>query len=326
MYQPPFSISNSMLNRVITITEKIGKISFYGSLERMPILRRNNKIKSIHSSLAIEANSLSIDQTRDVINGKIVIGPQKEIQEVKNAYKAYEAIDQYDGYSEKDLKKAHATLMNLVDLEAGEYRNHGEGVFDGKKVIFVAPPENMVPSLLKDLFSWLKSDKETSLLLKSCIFHYEFVFIHPFSDGNGRTARLWQNVLLSKWNKTFEYIPIESEIKKYQSEYYQVISECHKHGDSNLFIEFMLKMIDTTLDEILISVEKESKSISSNVNRLLDIMEFDTPLSANEIMDKLGIKSKETLRKSYIGPALKNGLLKMTLPEKPNSKNQKYYK
>lgn len=326
MYKPPFSITNFMLNEALSITDKIGKISFYDSLERMPILRRNNQINSIHSSLAIEANSLSIDQTRDVINGKAVVGPQREIQEVKNAYKAYESIDEYNAYSEMDLKKAHHTLMDSIDPEAGEYRNHGEGVFDGEQVVFVAPPENLVPTLMKDLFSWLRKDKETSLLLKSCIFHYEFVFIHPFSDGNGRTARLWQNVLLSKWNKVFEYIPIESKIKKYQNEYYKAISTCHKNGNSNAFIEFMLKMIDLTLDEVLATSKKESRSISDNVNRLLGVMEYDSPLSANEIMARLGVKSKETLRKSYINPAIKNGLLKMTLPEKPNSKNQKYYK
>lgn len=326
MYKPSFSITNFMLNEALSITHKIGKISFYDSLERMPILRRNNQINSIHSSLAIEANSLSIDQTRDVINGKAVVGPQREIQEVKNAYKAYESIGEYDAYSEMDLKKAHHTLMKSIDSEAGEYRNHGEGVFDGEQVVFVAPPENLVPTLMEDLFSWLRKDKETPLLLKSCIFHYEFVFIHPFSNGNGRTARLWQNVLLSKWNKVFEYIPIESKIKKYQNDYYKAISTCHKNGNPNAFIEFMLKTIDLTLDEVLATSKKESRSISDNVNRLLDVMEYDSPLSANEIMTRLGVKSKETLRKSYINPAIKNGLLKMTLPEKPNSKNQKYYK
>ncbi len=326
MYKPPFSISNSMMSEALSIADKISKISFYGSLDRMPILRRNNAIKSIHSSLAIEANSLSLNQVRDVLNGKTVIGPLKEIQEVKNAYKAYERIGEFDGYNEKDLKTAHGILMNLIGDDAGEYRNHGEGIFDGEKVIFMAPPERMVPSLMADLFSWLKNDNETPILLKSCIFHYEFVFIHPFSDGNGRTARLWQNVLLSKWNKLFKYVPIETEIKKYQSEYYQAIETCHKNGSSNAFIEFILKMINATLDEVLVSCENESKGISDSVNRLLRVMKFDIPLSANEIMQRLGIKSKETLRKSYLGPAIRNGLVKMTIPEKPNSKNQKYYK
>lgn len=326
MYKPPFSITNKMLLRSIAITEKLGKITSFQSLKRMPTLGRNNKIKSIHSSLGIEANSLSIDQVRDVIAGKTVIGSQKEVQEVKNAYRAYDMIGDFDGYREHDLLKAQGILTNLIEDESGKYRNHAEGVFDGNKVIFVAPPEKLVPGLMKDLFDWLNNDEETPILIKSCVFHYEFVFIHPFGDGNGRTVRLWQNVLLTKWNPIFEYIPIESQIQKYQSEYYKKISDCHKNGNSDVFIEFMLEVIDETLDDVLINVARESKNISEQVNRLLDVMEPDIPLSANEIMGRLGIKSKETLRASYLNPAIENGLIKMTLPNKQNSKNQKYVK
>ncbi len=326
MYKPPFTISNSMLNKTISITEKLSKIISYNSLKRMPTLRRNNKIKSIHSSLMIEANSLSLNQVRDVIDGKFVIGPINEIQEVKNAYKAYSMIDKFDGYNQKDLLKAHSILTNLIEDDAGKYRNHAEGVFDGNQVIFMAPPANLVTTLMNDLFSWLKEDEQTHILIKSCVFHYEFVFIHPFSDGNGRTVRLWQNVLLIKWSPIFEYIPLESQIQKYQNEYYDTISECHTKGNSNLFIEFMLKMIDEVLDEVLINVNKEANNISDQVNHLLQIMEIDTPISANEIMKRLNIKSKETLRNSYLNPAIENGLIKMTIPDKPNSKNQKYIK
>lgn len=326
MYKPPFNITNEMLMTTISITEKIGKIEAYESLKRMPVLRRNNKIKSIHSSLVIEANSLSLDEVRDVIAGKTVIGPQKEIQEVKNAYDAYEMINKFDGYSEKDLLKAHGIMTYLIENESGKYRNHAEGVFDGKKVIFIAPPHELVPNLMSDLFYWLKNDNDVPILIKSCIFHYEFVFIHPFGDGNGRTARLWQNVLLTKWNPIFEYIPIESKIQKYQNEYYDSIAMCHKNGNSNAFIEFMLKMIDETLDEVIQGVKRESKNISDQVNKLLEIMDLDIPISANEIMKRLGIKSKETLRGSYLNPAIENGLIRMTIPDKPNSKNQKYIK
>lgn len=326
MYKPSFTISNPVLSRAISIAEKLGKIETYHSLRRMPILRRNNRIRSIHSSLAIEANSLSLDEVRDVISGKIVIGPQKEIQEVKNAYQAYELIKEFNPYRIDDLLKAHAILTNLTIEDNGKYRNHAEGVFDGNKVIFVAPPAEMVPQLMNDLFYWLNTDKDVPMLIKSCVFHYEMVFIHPFSDGNGRTVRLWQNVLLTQWNPIFEYIPIESMIQKHQNEYYDSIALCHKNGNSNVFIEFMLKMIDETLEEALNNIRKESKNISDQVNRLLEIMEYDIPLSANEIMDRLGIKSKETLRASYLNPALENGLIKMTIPDKPNSKNQKYIK
>lgn len=326
MDKPPFNITNNMLSLVISITEKVTNIDSYQSLKRMPILRRNNRIRSIHSSLIIEANSLSISQVKDVILGKTVVGPQKEIQEVKNAYKAYELIDEYDAFNEGDLLKANYILTEFLIDRPGKYRNHAEGVFDGDNVIFVAPSENMVPTLMNNLFEWLKDDKETPLVIKSCIFHYEFVFIHPFSDGNGRTARLWQNVILTKWNPIFEYIPIESRIQKYQSDYYDIIDKCNRNGDSTLFIEFMLKMIDETLSEVLLSIEKEKRNISDLVNKLLDVMEDDIPYSAYELMNRLGIKSKETLRGSYLNPAIENGLVRMTLPEKPNSKNQKYIK
>lgn len=326
MYKPPFSITNKMLSLCIAITEKIGKINTYQSLKRMPILRRNNKIKSIHSSLAIEANSLSLNQVKDVIDGKIVVGPQKEIQEVKNAYKVYSMISELDCYSENDLIRAHGILTYLTDEESGMYRNHGEGVFDGNRVIFVAPPESMVASLMSDLFFWLKNDNETPMLIKSCVFHYEFVFIHPFADGNGRIARLWQNILLSEWNKLFEFIPIESQIHKFQQIYYEKIAICHSNGNSNEFIEFMLMMISETLDNVITSVEKESKNISDQVNRLLELMEYGIPYSANDLMGQLEIKSKETLRGTYLNPAIENGLISMTIPDKPNSKNQRYIK
>lgn len=326
MYKPPFEITNKMLTLSISITEKVGKINSFNSLKRMPILRRNNKIKSIHSSLAIEANSLSLNQVKDVIEGKVVLGPLKEIQEVKNAYNAYSNITNFDGYSEQDLLKAHFLLTNSVCDLPGKYRNHGEGVFDGSKVIFVAPPHDLVPSLMKDLFKWLKNDEETPMLIKSCIFHYEFVFIHPFSDGNGRLARLWQNILLCKWKPIFEYIPIESFIQKYQQEYYNKIALCHSIGKSNDFIEFMLTIIDSTLDDILFNIQRECENISDQVNKLLSVLEDDIPYSANEIMKRLNIKSKETLRNTYLNPAIENGLIRMTIIDKPNSKNQKYIK
>ena len=326
MYKPPFNITNKMLSLCISITEKIGKINSYQSLKRMPILRKNNKIKSIHSSLAIEANSLSLSQVKDVIAGKLVLGPQNEIQEVKNAYKVYSMMNDLDCFKEKDLLKAHGVLTHSVNEESGIYRNHGEGVFDGDKVVFVAPPENMVPGLMIDLFEWLNNDNETPILIKSCVFHYEFVFIHPFGDGNGRMARLWQNLILSKWNKLFEFMPLESQIYKYQNDYYKAIEICHKNGNSDKFVEFMLMKIDETLDEVMLSVEIESRNISDQVNKLLDVMEMDIPYSANELMLRVGIKSKETLRGSYLNPAIDNGLITMTLPDKPNSKNQRYIK
>ena len=324
MYKPPFTITERMLTLCISITEKLGQICNFQSLKKMPILRRNKRIESIHSSLAIEANSLSLEQVKDVIDGKTVIGPIKEIQEVKNAYSLYNMFNNLDCFSENDLLKAHGILTYLLDDESGKYRSHGEGVFNGDKVIFVAPSEKMVPTLMKQLFDWLKNDLDTPLIIKSCVFHYEFVFIHPFGDGNGRTARFWQNLILSKWNNIFEFVPLESQIYKYQTEYYAKIDICNKKGNSNEFIEFILLMLDEVLSNIISLSHNESRHISDQINKLLTVMEKDIPYSANELLILLNIKSKETLRNSYLNPALENGLIRMTLPDKPNSKNQKY--
>lgn len=326
-YIPPYEISNKMIDYVAKIMEKIGKMDNFTNLNRMPILRRNNRINSIHSSLAIEANSLTINQVKDVINGKLVIGTQKEIQEVKNAYNAYEKINEINPYSIKDLKKLHGVMTFLTVDESGEFRKGNEGVFDGDKCIFMAPKPEFIDSLMNQLFNWMKISKDkVHPLILSSIFHYEFVFIHPFSDGNGRMARLWQNILLSQWKEIFEYVPIESQIKKYQDKYYKIINNSNKNGNSNEFIEFMLQMIDEVLEQLLETMNKEISHISIYVSKLLDIMDYNVPISSNEIMEKLGIKSKETLRANYIDPAIENGLIKMTLPDKPTSKNQKYYR
>ena len=308
--------------------EKIGKIDNYTNLEKMPNLRRNNKIKSIHSSLAIEANSLSLDQVKAVIAGKAVLGPKKEIQEVLNAYKAYEMINKVNPYSITDLKKVHGIMTYKTIELAGIFRTGNEGVFDGNgNCIHVCPPPEQVDYLMKELFNWMKKNKDAiHPLILSSIFHYEFVFIHPFSDGNGRMARLWQNVILTNWKSFFEYLPIESQIKKYQEEYYTAISNCHKAANSNEFIEFMLKMINEVLSELVETATTPLTEKSINISKLLSVMEYGIPMTANQIMEKLEIKSKETLRTAYLDPAIEEKLVELTIPEKPTSKNQMYYK
>lgn len=327
-YVPPFTITNKMLDYVSNIMEKVGKLDNYTSFNKMPVLRKNNRIKSIHSSLAIEANSLSLEQVKDVIAGRTVIGPQKEIQEVKNAYNAYEMISNIDAYSIKDLKKIHGVMTYLTVDESEKFRKGNEGVFDEKgNCIHVCPPPEQVAELMKQLFDWMKKNKEEiHPLILSSIFHYEFVFIHPFSDGNGRTARLWQNIILSKWKKVFEYLPLESQIHKFQDDYYKSINNCNHSGESTEFIEFMLKMIDEVLDETIRTSLTPITEIGININKLLSVMEYNVPMTANEIMDKLGIKSKETLRSTYLDPAIKEGVVALTIPDKPTSKNQMYYK
>lgn len=327
-YIPPFEISNEMLKIVSDIMEKIGKLDSFTNLDKSPYLRKQTKINSVHSSVAIENNPLSLEQVKDVINGKLVIGEQKDIQEVKNAYKAYEMLKDINPYSIDDLKKVHGVMTFLVEEVSGEFRTSSEGVFDDNgNCIFVCPPGDRVNSLMNDLFEWLNENKDTiHPLILSSIFHYEFVFIHPFTNGNGRTVRLWQNSILYKWKDIFEYLPIESKIHKYQDEYYDSIAKCHKNANSNVFIEFMLKMIDETLDEAISTSHLPITNETININKLLDVMESGKPMTATEIMEKLGIKSKETLRGQYLDPAIKQGLVSLTIPDKPTSKNQMYYK
>lgn len=321
-YIPPFKINNNMLSLVSDIMEKIGKLNSL-NLDKNSRLRKQNRINSIHSSLAIENNKLSYDQVMDVINDKFVIGPQKEIQEVKNAYNAYQMLTKVDPYSIEDLKKVHGVMTFLTIEESGEFRKGPEGVFDGEKCIFICPPADRVTELMNNLFNWMKENNDIHPLILSSIFHYEFVFIHPFSDGNGRIARLWQNIILYNWKNIFEYLPIESRIYKYQEEYYEAIAKCHVNGDSNVFIEFMLKMISESLDEVSI-IPIDNNTI--NINNLLDVMEVNKPMTSKEIMKKLKIKSKETLRNNYLDPAIDTGYVKLTIPDKPTIKNQMYYK
>lgn len=326
-YTPPFNITNRMITLVSSISEKVGKISVTSNMQAKPHLRKNNLIKSIHSSLKIEANSLSIGQMRDVINGKSVLGEKKEIQEVKNAYDAYEKLLQINPYNINELKNLHGIMTKYLVDESGKFRKGEEGVFSGDKCIFMAPPARMVPKLMSNLFDWLsRSKEEVHPLIMSAVFHYEFVFIHPFSDGNGRMARLWHSAFLTKWNPIFEYIPIESQIEKFQDEYYNAIAKCHTEGSSNTFILFILEQIDKILDEILIEISSSYENISEYVKRLLDVMEYDMPYTLMALMELLGLKSKETIRRHYIHPALKLNLIQMTIPDKPQSRNQRYVK
>lgn len=326
-YRPPFTITNKMLSYVSSISEKIGRISAIGNLESKPHLRKNNRIKSIHSSLKIEANSLTLGQVRDVINGKTVLGEQKEIQEVKNAYAAYEHLAEINPYDIRHLKQFHGIMTKYLVEESGEFRSGEEGVFNGEQCIFMAPPARFVPQLMNDLFTWMKEARnDVHPLILSSVFHYEFVFIHPFADGNGRMARLWHTAILSKWKPVFEYIPIESRIEKFQDEYYDAIAQCHVAGESTIFVEFMLSQIDKILDDISIQINGENEYLPETVQKLLEVMEYEIPYTGNALMEKLGLKAKEGFRRNYLHPAIEMNLIRMTIPDKPNSRNQRYVK
>ena len=326
-YQPPFTITNEILSYVSSISEKIGRMTATGHPEAKPHLRKNNRIRSIHSSLKIEANSLSLGQVRDVINGKSVFGERKEIREVKNAYAAYELFSEIDPYCIEDLKKFHGIMTKYVVEESGDFRRGEEGVFNGDQCVFMAPPAQLVPQLMDHLFHWMKEKRGLiHPLILSSVFHYEFVFIHPFSDGNGRMARLWHSAILAEWKPIFEYIPIESQIEKFQDEYYDAIAKCHVEGASTTFIEFMLTQIDKILDDISVQIREDNEQLPEYIRKLLDVMEYDIPYASKALMEKMGLKSKEGFRRNYLRPAMEMGLIRMTIPEKPNSRNQRYVK
>ena len=285
---PPYNITDKMLDYVSKIMKKIGQID-YINLNKKPELRKQNRINSIHSSLAIENNELSLNQVKDIINGKPVIGNQKDIQEVKNAYKAYEELKNINPYSIEELKRIHEIMTFLVEEENGKFRTHGEGVYDGDVLIFMCPPAKMVNQLMEQLFNWLNNSKDrVHPLILSSVFHYEFVFIHPFGDGNGRMARLWQTAILSNYEEAFEYIPIESLIKKYQEDYYIAINNSNGAGNSNEFIEFMLKLIYETVSDLLISATQETIQETTQ-EKLIELIKKNPQITQTEMANKLGI-------------------------------------
>lgn len=261
--KPPFTLTNTMLHQVIEISRVLGILEF--SVKSDLKLRKENRIKSIHSSLAIENNSLTEKQVTDIIDGKRVLGDPKEIREVKNAYDAYEEILTLDPYRQKDFLKAHRLLTAGIVNEAGKYRSRDIGIFDeiGNVVHMGARPQYL-QALMDDLFAWGKNDN-TPELIKSCVFHYEIETIHPFADGNGRMGRLWQTVILANWNPIFAWIPIETLIYENQRDYYKVLEQVDQETNSNRFIEFMLAIILKTLKSYL--------TVTSNLEQKIDIPE-----------------------------------------------------
>jgi Fic family protein len=244
--KPPYSITPGILSLISTISEKLGAINANHLQAPRTELRKANQIKTIHSTLEIEGNTLSVDQVTAVIENKRVIAPQKDILEVKNAIKVYDAFQSFNALSLPSFLKAHALLMKGLIPMPGKFRTAGAGIVKGSKLTHLAPKANMVKALMNDLFSYLKNDKDL-LLIKSCVFHYELEFIHPFVDGNGRMGRLWQSVILKELNPIFVFLPVELIIKQRQSEYYKVLEKSDKSGNSTLFIEFILAAIDEAL-------------------------------------------------------------------------------
>ena len=299
-YIPPFRITAEILSLVSEISELVGALSVsLGDKMPSPMLRKANQIKTIHSSLAIEHNSLSLEQVTDIIDGKHVLGAPNEIQEVKNALQAYQLMSQLDAFNENDLLKAHSLMMNDLVNNAGHYRNDSVGVFDGSRCIHMAPPAIRVPQLMGNLFAWIKSTN-VHPLINSCVFHYEFEFIHPFMDGNGRMGRYWQTMLLARWKGIFAWIPVETIVKAHQQEYYDAIAKSDAAGESTIFITFMLHCLLDSIKEYKVADKVADKTLGNRELELVNLIKKNKNITIQEMMKKTGL-SDSGVRKILSG-------------------------
>ena len=307
-YIPPFKVSAEAINLIAEISAQIERYAIRLEQEDGLRLRKANRIKTIHSSLAIEGNTLTEDEVRDIIDGKNVVAPIRQIQEVKNAIKTYELYPTLDAFKEKDLLKAHGVMMQALVDDAGHYRRGGVGVFGEKGLVHLAPPADKVPMLMGDLFNWLKHSKD-HLLIRSCVFHFEFEFIHPFIDGNGRMGRLWQSLILGKLHPLFEHLPVENMVYNNQQQYYDAITASSNAGQSGPFIDFMLNEIYKTLkehqgeplpnteDEFDAKFGKEfgvkfGVKFGVNERKVLLLLASNPSLSAENIAEQIGLSKR----------------------------------
>lgn len=306
MYKPPFSISAKSINLIADISAQIERYAIRMEQEDGLLLRKINRIKTIHGSLAIEGNKLSESMITEILEGKHVVAPLREIQEVRNAIKTYDAFSSLNPYKVKDLLKAHGLMMEALIDNAGRFRSGGVGVFAGTQAVHIAPPADRVPYLINDLFEWLKTSDD-HLLIKSCVFHYEFEFIHPFIDGNGRLGRLWQSLILTQLHPIFEHLPVENIVFQNQQQYYDAISRSSIATDSGVFIEFMLQEILTTLknrqgdpldktNNVGVSVGV-SVGVNNELERILGLIKQYPGINANQLAKQIPDKTKRTIER-----------------------------
>ena len=298
--KPPFEITEVALSDVMEISELVGKISSTQNLSTSPILRRQNRIRTIYSSLAIEQNTLSLEQVTAVLAGKRVLAPPKDIAEVKNAYEIYDHLAELNPYSMDNLLLAHRTMMQGLVREAGEFRSRPVGVVDNKgNVLHFGTLPQYVPSLMEELIQWTETSP-FPLLIKSCVFHYEFEVIHPFADGNGRIGRLWHTLLLSKWNPLFAWLPIESIIHDHQVEYYAAINQSNAQGEGTAFIEFMLGIIKEALQEAIDEQPAEKPSMQSKEElrweKIADFLRTNSTIQNSDVQNFLDVSSATASR------------------------------
>ena len=280
--EPKFYISEDNKKDIKKIEKELSLINLNNKIEI------KSRVRSIYSSLAIEDNSLPLESVERIIENKLVLGDRNDIQEVKNANELYEHMNEYNWKDEKDFLKAHTLFMKYFEDDDGYYRKHGEGVKKGDEVIYMAPNSLLVPSLMKSLFKFINEEEIHPLILSS-IFHYYFVAIHPFSDGNGRIARFWVSLILTDWNDKFKYIPIEEEIYLNQEEYYNSIAQCHINGNVNVFISFMLKVIYSSIKKINKTTQKTTQKLNDNQIKILEYIKENPKITRNELANKLSI-------------------------------------
>ena len=312
---PPFTISVEAINRIAEISALVEHYAMRLAQKDGLRLRRANRIKTIHSSLAIEGNTLSEDEVRDILDGKNVVAPIKQIQEVKNAIKTYELYPSLDAFNEKDLLKAHGVMMEALVDNAGSYRRGGVGVYGAKGLVHLAPPADRVPVLMHDLFDWLKHAKD-HLLIRSCVFHFEFEFIHPFIDGNGRMGRLWQSLILGKLHPLFEHLPVENMVYSNQQQYYDAIKASTSAGQSGPFIDFMLSEIHKTLlahkgeplqHKLHDKLHDKFPELSEKAIAVLGAIHAHRHFNAAELGEHVGLSERQV--KTYISKLKQAGLL-----------------
>lgn len=318
-YAPPFTITSTAVSLVAEISLAVGRLSALASESWALRLRRANRIRTIHSSLAIEGNTLSEEQITAIMDGKRVIAPPREVTEVRNAIKAYEQLALWQPWCEDDLLAAHAVIMNGLLDAPGHFRSGGVGVMAGKDVVHLAPPAKRVRPLMSDLLLWLKTTTDHPLIAGS-VFHYEFEFIHPFDDGNGRIGRLWQTLVLSRWNPFFAHIPVESLVHEHQQQYYAALQDSTRQANSAPFIEFMLNMILKAVS--LAETPQVAPQVTPQVERLLEVLVGE--MTRESLQSALGLQDRKSFRELYLNPALTNGFIEMTIPDKPNSCLQRY--
>lgn len=306
--KPPYSITEKSLALVISISEKIGEINAAHLQKPSPELRKENRIRTIHSSLAIEGNTLTLEQISALLENKLVAGPKKDIAEVRNAIKAYEQLNKFNPFSLDSFCKAHGILLKNLIEKPGKLRTTGVGIVKGKKLSHLAPPAAQVKPLLNQLFAYLKKDRDP-LLIRSCVFHYEIEFIHPFTDGNGRIGRLWQTAILLGKYPVFEFLPVETIIKAKQQDYYNALSASDKLGNSTKFVEFMLTVIDEALEELLAS-QNVSLNAADRINLIGDYFKNEEFTRQDYLFRFRGISSATASRDLKL--ATEKGILKKT--------------